>query len=1642
MKKSILRFSSLSVFSTCFFALLCPTSRLLPVFIGVNLWLLFVFSSVGYASPQPATDVHFCRPLNLEDMRARDSIYAATKHALNLNVGEPRTVRMIYFLPNDRSFRQEVVDSMKVAIRQIQTFYAEQMQAHGYGNKTFRFETDTQGDPMIHRVDGQYPDSHYLDNTSATVYDEVKQVFDTDANNVYLVVIDNSIDAIGSVNGRRIAGVGGGGRNSGSALVPGGFGFRTAAHELGHAFGLKHDFNDNAYIMSYGGGLRHSLSACNAEFLAVHPYFNPSVEAQETPPPTIKLTSPLRYPAGSRSVSIQLKVSDSEGLHQVLLFVETREPHSAAGGFEVKLCRGLLDAKDAVVEFDYDGVIPSSVLSSLSEPLVHLILVEAVDSYGNVSQAFFVLSEISPYHIATLEGHTDLVSSVSFSPSGKILASGATDYTVRLWDVETRENTATLRHTGPVYSVSFSPDGTTLASGSAYDTVKLWDVATRTNIATFEGHKSPVWSVAFSPDGTTLASGGYDGTVRLWDIGTRANIATLEGHRDLVSSVSFSPNGKILVSGAWDNTVKLWNIATRENIATLRHTDQVHSVVFSPDGTTLASAGRIDGTVRLWDVETKENIATLRHTRLVTSVSFSPDGTTLASGASDTMVRLWDIGTRENIATISGHTGSVYSIAFSPDGTTLASVSEDGTIKLWDVSEWMRPRPQSLVKISGDNQQSTSGVELANPFIVEVKDQYDNPLSDVQVMFKVTKGDGKLRERFTVENTMTDTNGRAQSMLTLGPNPGTNTVEVTIPGFEPVTFNAVGVGTPTTVGGDYRKWHLPDGAIIRIGKGRLGTSDRAVAISPDGQHFAVASGYGVWLYDAATLRELALFRHTGWVNSVAFSPDGKTLASGSHVRTILWDIATGRTIATLDGHTSQVNFVAYSPNGTMLASGSSDDTVKLWDVATGTNIATLMHTNAVNSVAFSPDNTMLASGAWGGNSSGDAGSVWLWDVSTRRNIATLEGHKGTVTSVDFSPNMSILASGSYDGTIKLWDVTTRTNIATLEGHTGSGYSVAFSSDGTTLASGSYDGLIKLWDIATQTNITTLYGHKGSVNSVAFSPDGTTLVSGGEDGVRVWDVLTQSVSTLEGHSRTVFFSSFSPDGTMLAAGIDRMVKVWNVHTGSPVATFEGHTAEIRSVSFSPDGITLASASYDNTVKLWNILTGRNIATFTEYTLPVVFSPDGTILATRGYQGIELWDVATGHAIATLKGHTSISSVVFSPDGMLLASASHDNTIKLWNILTGRNIATFEVHTEYILSVVFSPDGTILASRGLNEVELWDISTGRNITNWSQVYSMEFSPDGTMLALGANRGSIELREVSTGRNIATLEGHTNAVRSVVFSPDGTTLASGSQDNTVKLWDVMTGRTIATFEHSGVSSIMFSPDGMLLASRSDDGTVLLWDMSALGLGGSSQDAFSLSLDGDGAAGDQAVTSLDVSPGSVVSLQVFGKDIQSADGISVRFEYDAMQVVYEGFDPGDVLPNAQVLALPSTNPTAIEVSLVYFGGKAAVDSGLVGSVRFLTTSAFSGTTLRLVRAELGHGGQREEATFDNTSVVLQLAILTPDFNGDGQVGFDDFVLFVGQFGLSRGDEQYDAKYDLDEDGTIGFGDFLIFGRNFGKEG
>ena len=142
----------------------------------ITIYLIGSTLNPAIAASQPSGEngTHFCGVTDSQpNKRYSDQFpnrrYART-FAANLNVGEPRTVRLIYFLPNDRPYRSEVVQRMKDVIRTVQTLYAEQMEAHGYGKKNFRIETDSQGEPIVYRMDGNYPDSHYLYRTEDTVF--------------------------------------------------------------------------------------------------------------------------------------------------------------------------------------------------------------------------------------------------------------------------------------------------------------------------------------------------------------------------------------------------------------------------------------------------------------------------------------------------------------------------------------------------------------------------------------------------------------------------------------------------------------------------------------------------------------------------------------------------------------------------------------------------------------------------------------------------------------------------------------------------------------------------------------------------------------------------------------------------------------------------------------------------------------------------------------------------------------------------------------------------------------------------------------------------------------------------------------------------------------------------------------------------------------------------------------------------------------------------------------------------------------------------------------------------------------------------------------------------------------------------------
>ena len=229
---------------------------------------------------------------------------------------------------------------------------------------------------------------------------------------------------------------------------------------------------------------------------------------------------------------------------------------------------------------------------------------------------------------ATLEGHKDKIHSVAFSPDGTTIASSSDNATVILWDVASgifkanlirgprswraREAEFTFQYRAVGYSIesiAFSPDGKMLASGVTeylfFRSTSEWSIGEFAQIEYGDGplqvevnddnaqtwRWSDTWDAVF-----------YEFSIDLWDVATRKLKATLEGHEDDINSVAFSPDSKTLASGSRDDTVKLWDVTRQPKTpkATLSyHGDNVTSVAFSPDSPILASSS-VDGAVRLW----------------------------------------------------------------------------------------------------------------------------------------------------------------------------------------------------------------------------------------------------------------------------------------------------------------------------------------------------------------------------------------------------------------------------------------------------------------------------------------------------------------------------------------------------------------------------------------------------------------------------------------------------------------------------------------------------------------------------------------------------------------------------------------------------------------------------------------------------------------------------------------------------------------------------------------------------------------------------------------------------------------------------------------------------------------------------------
>ena len=303
---------------------------------------------------------------------------------------EEDMVRIVYFLPRDRRMQPAIWNKLDTLIRDVQSFYADQMERNGFGRKTFTFETDENGETLIYRVDGQFTDWYYHSGTQNKVYAEVASQFDMEKH-IYLIVVDVSSEAIEEEN---TCGVGGGHwledetivrTRGGYAVIPasgqcfdGVVGASVTAHEIGHAFGLEHDFRDDTYIMSYGAA-PNGLSKCAARWLDVNRFFNTDQTAFNEPT-AIQMLSPSSYHPNAENLTLRFEITDGDGIHQVQLLVPTTE-EDPASGIKLHSCR---DGHNQSSIFEFDT-------PTLTAHPINTIGLQVIDVHGNITRQAYTL---------------------------------------------------------------------------------------------------------------------------------------------------------------------------------------------------------------------------------------------------------------------------------------------------------------------------------------------------------------------------------------------------------------------------------------------------------------------------------------------------------------------------------------------------------------------------------------------------------------------------------------------------------------------------------------------------------------------------------------------------------------------------------------------------------------------------------------------------------------------------------------------------------------------------------------------------------------------------------------------------------------------------------------------------------------------------------------------------------------------------------------------------------------------------------------------------------------------------------------------------------------------------------------------------
>ncbi len=656
-------------------------------------------------------------------------------HAQN----ERPMVRLAYFYPKDVDPHDDIDSGMDALIKKVQQYFAEQMDRHGYGRKTFTFESDADGKAIVYQIPGKHDTVYYQDNPFNYVRKEVTETLqltsDVKQHHIVLTVAANNVGDSRTVLCTYFSGMASLGSGSGGFALVCGVDkwsivnhYIITAHELGHVFGLNHDFRDADYIMSYGPG-RGALSPCDAEWLNVHRAFN-SDNTFSNESAEIKILS-TTLESAPNVISSKFEVSDPDGLYQARLFAPDRLYQARLfpnfTNVSVKACKRINGTKSTIE-------LKSSYITTKTE----FVGLRVIDVNGNVSAKSF------PIDISQILPPPRVVS----IPDMNLAAAVRRDLGLNL------SHTLTTHTMLELTSLS----------------------AQNSRVKNLSGIENAINLQRLHLDGVYVQGRGIVNTNQITDytpIESLPKLEVLDISYNNISDISFL--AELIHMG----DLNLYN-NNISDISSLAGLTELSLLDFSFNN--ISDISHLAGLIRLIELRsTNNNISDISSLSKLTQLY-------LLDLCHNSISDISPLIEMDLLTTLYLHSNP---LSYASINTHIPVMQKKGIKVKFD-----KRTPTRLLKISGDTQQVLTNTALPLPFVVEVQDERNQPFAGVPVTFAITEGNGKLSET----STTADAKGRAQGYLTFGEEQGDATVKVTAVHIEePVTFTATAISIDLTV---------------------------------------------------------------------------------------------------------------------------------------------------------------------------------------------------------------------------------------------------------------------------------------------------------------------------------------------------------------------------------------------------------------------------------------------------------------------------------------------------------------------------------------------------------------------------------------------------------------------------------------------------------------------------------------------------------------------------------------------------------------------------------------------------------------------------------------------------------------------------